>query len=146
MKIIIGSDHAAFAEKEFVKNFLLSKKIEVVDVGPSSADRCDYPDYAVSLCKKITSPDITGVLLCGSGIGVSMVANRFAHIRAALCRSPLDAEMARKHNDANVICLGARFTSESEMKLILESWFTHQFEGGRHTDRIKKFQTIGEKI
>jgi ribose 5-phosphate isomerase B len=145
MKIVVGSDHAGFAAKEFVKDFLCSKNIEIVDVGTYSEERCDYPDLAISLCEKVISENLTGILLCGSGIGVSMVANRFANIRAALCRSPLDAEMARKHNDANVICLGARTSTEKEIQLILESWFLHQFEGGRHTDRLKKFQNIGEK-
>jgi len=145
MKIIIGSDHAAFTVKEFVKEFLHSKNIKLIDVGPDSLERCDYPDYAIALCKKVIESNNTGILLCGSGIGVSMVANRFADIRAALCRTPEDAEMARKHNDANVICLGARVSTDEEIKLILESWFHHQFEGGRHIDRIKKFQTLGEK-
>jgi ribose 5-phosphate isomerase B len=145
MKIIIGCDHAGFAAKELVKDFLCSKNIEIVDVGTYSEERCDYPDLAISLCEKVISENLTGILLCGSGIGVSMVANRFANIRAALCRSPLDAEMARKHNDANVICLGARTSTETEIQLILDSWFHHQFEGGRHTERLVKFQSIGEK-
>jgi ribose 5-phosphate isomerase B len=146
MKIVIGSDHAGFTAKEFVKEFLRSKNIEIIDVGTNADSRCDYSDYAISLCHEVIKQNLTGILLCGSGIGVSMVANRFALIRAALCRSPLDAEMARKHNDANVICLGARTSSEAELTQILESWFFHQFEGGRHTERLIKFQNIGEKI
>jgi ribose 5-phosphate isomerase B len=146
MKIVIGSDHAGFTAKEFVKEFLRSKNIETVDVGTNTDSRCDYSDYAISLCHEVIKQNLTGILICGSGIGVSMVANRFALIRAALCRSPQDAEMARKHNDANVLCLGARNSSETEIKQILESWFFHQFEGGRHTDRLNKFQNIGEKI
>jgi ribose 5-phosphate isomerase B len=146
MKVVVGSDHAAFTAKELVKEFLRSKNIDVVDMGTMSEDRCDYPDYAIQLCREVLHQHVTGILLCGSGIGVSMVANRFSQIRAALCRTPLDAELARKHNDANVICLGARISTEAEIKLILESWFLHQFEGGRHIDRIKKFQNIGEKL
>jgi len=146
MKVVVGSDHAAFAAKEVVKDFLRSKNIEVIDVGTMSEDRCDYSDFAIELCKEVVTQNLMGILLCGSGIGVSMVANRFAKIRAALCRSPHDAEMARKHNDANVLCLGARTSTNDELKLILESWFLHQFEGGRHIERLNKFQNLGEKI
>ncbi len=143
MKIVIGSDHAAFEMKEFVREFLLSKKIEVIDVGTHSADRCDYPDYATALVKEVLKNKLTGILLCGSGIGVSIVANRYKGIRAALCRSPYDAEMACKHNDANVLCLGARTNTQEEIKLIIEAWMTAEFEGGRHLDRLNKFQDLG---
>lgn len=143
MKIAIGSDHAAFEMKEFVREFLLSRKIEVVDVGTHSAERCDYPDYATALVKEVLKNKISGILLCGSGIGVSIVANRYQGIRAALCRSPYDAEMARKHNDANVLCLGARTNSEEEIKAIIEAWMASGFEGGRHLDRLNKFQDLG---
>lgn len=145
MKIIIGADHAAFEMKEVVKDFLLSLKFEVLDVGTHSQDRCDYPDYAVKLSQEVLKNQTQGILLCGSGIGVSIVANRFKGIRAALCRSAKDAEMARKHNDANVLCLGARANSEAEIKLIIESWFLHKFEGGRHSDRLKIFEQLGAK-
>lgn len=143
MKIVIGSDHAAFEMKEFVREFLLSKNIEVLDVGTKSAERCDYPDYASALAKEVLKLKLTGILLCGSGIGVSIVANRYKGIRAALCRSPYDAEMARKHNDANVLCLGARTNSEEQIKAIIEAWLTSEFEGGRHLDRLNKFQDLG---
>ncbi|RPJ71022.1 MAG: ribose 5-phosphate isomerase B [Alphaproteobacteria bacterium] len=143
MKIVIGSDHAAFEMKEFVREFLLSKKIDVIDVGTKSAERCDYPDYASALVKEVLKNKIPGILLCGSGIGVSIVANRYKGIRAALCRSPYDAEMARKHNDANVLCLGARTNSEEEIKAIIEAWMAAEFEGGRHLDRLNKFQDLG---
>jgi ribose 5-phosphate isomerase B len=144
MKIVIGADHAAFEMKEIVKNLLRLKNIEVIDVGTMSAERCDYPDYAAKLSQEVLAQNLTGILLCGSGIGVSIVANRFKGIRAALCRSPLDAEMARKHNDANVLCLGARSSSQEEIKGIIEAWLTHTFEGGRHSDRLKKFENLGE--
>lgn len=143
MKIVIGSDHAAFEMKEFVREFLRSKKIEVIDVGTKSSDRCDYPDYAKALVKEVLEKQLSGILLCGSGIGVSIVANRFKGIRAALCRSVYDAEMARKHNDANVLCLGARTNTEDEVKAIIEVWINTEFEGGRHFDRLNKFQDLG---
>ncbi len=144
MKIVIGSDHAAFETKEFVKKLLVSLHHEVIDVGTHSSDRCDYPDYASALAKSVIQNKLTGILLCGSGIGVSIVANRYKGIRAALCRSSYDAEMARKHNDANVLCLGARTNTEDEIKAIVASWLESGFEGGRHTDRLKKFEDLGE--
>ena len=146
MQIVIGSDHAAFEAKEFVKELLCSMSFEVIDVGTNSSDRCDYPDFASALAKVVQEKKIQGILLCGSGIGVSIVANRYKGIRAALCRNPLDAEMAKKHNDANVLCLGARTNSKEELKLIIDSWFKAQFEGGRHGDRLKKFENLGERF
>lgn len=144
MKIVIGSDHAAYEMKEKVKLLLQSKNIDVLDVGTHSADRADYPDYAKKVSHEVVAQNIQGILLCGSGIGVSIVANRFKGIRAALCRTPEDAEMSRKHNDANVLCLGARFNSESEVQKIIEAWFENSFEGGRHADRLNKFSDLGE--
>jgi ribose 5-phosphate isomerase B len=144
MKIVLGADHAAYEMKEVLKDFLVLKNYEVIDVGTHSADRVDYPDYAKKVCHEVLSKKIPGILICGSGIGVSMAANRFKGIRAALCRSPLDAEMSRKHNNSNVLCLGARFNSETELKEIINEWFAHEFEGGRHTDRLNKFENTGE--
>lgn len=144
MKIAIGSDHAAFEMKEKVKLLLQSKNFEVIDVGTHSIERADYPDYAKKVCHEVITKNIQGILLCGSGIGVSIVANRFKGVRAALCRTPEDAEMSRKHNDANVLCLGARFNSETDIQKIIEAWFENSFEGGRHADRLNKFSDLGE--
>ncbi|MGZ3787526.1 MAG: ribose 5-phosphate isomerase B [Bacteriovorax sp.] len=144
MKIVIGSDHAAYEMKEFVKGLLQSKHVEILDMGTNSNERTDYPDYAKAVAKIVLKENISGIILCGSGIGVSIVANRYKGIRAALCRSPYDAEMGRKHNDANVLCLGARTNTEEEIKAILDTWLSSDFEGGRHTDRLKKFEDLGE--
>lgn len=145
MKIAIGCDHAAFDMKEMVKHLLQSQKIEVHDCGTYSLDRADYPDYAIKVSQAVVSGQAEkGILLCGSGIGVSIVANRFKGIRAALCRTECDAEMSRKHNDANVLCLGARVNSEEEIKKIISAWLSHSFEGGRHSDRLKIFENLGE--
>lgn len=144
MKIVIGADHAAYEMKEVVKDFLHSLNYETVDVGTYSTERADYPYYAIKLSHEVLKLKSQGILLCGSGIGVSIVANRFKGIRAALCRTPNDSEMARKHNNANVLCLGARVNTEAEIKAILESWFLHSFEEGRHSDRLKKFEQLGE--
>lgn len=143
-KIVIGADHAAFDMKEALKGFLQSKNLEIVDVGTYSAERADYPLYAKKVCHEVLTQKIEGILICGSGIGVSMAANRFKGIRAALCRSPLDAEMSRKHNNANVICLGARFNTKEEIEAILEAWFANTFEGGRHSERLALFENSGE--
>jgi ribose 5-phosphate isomerase B len=142
-KIVIGSDHAAFEAKKLVAELLRFLNIEVVDIGTHSSDRCDYPDYAKSLVKMVIAENISGILLCGSGIGVSIVANRYQGIRAALCRSTLDAEMSRKHNDANVLCLGARSNTPAEIKEIIEVWLKTDFEGGRHSDRLDKIKNLG---
>lgn len=144
MKIAIGSDHAAFEMKELVKKFLQSKNIEVLDQGTHSLERSDYPDYAKAVSKVVLKENIKGILLCGSGIGVSIVANRFKGIRAALCRSEYDAEMSRKHNDANVLCVGARTSSEDDIKKMIDTFLSTEFEGGRHAERLHKFQDLGE--
>lgn len=145
-KLIIGSDHAAFEAKELLKQHLQSQGFEIVDSGTHSSDRCDYPEYATKLCREVLQQKVEGILLCGSGIGVSMVANRYQGIRAALCRSVIDAEMARKHNNANVLCLGGRFNTQDELRAIVKSWLEHSFEEGRHADRINQFNLIGEKL
>ena len=144
MKIAIGSDHAAFEMKEMVKHLLQSKNFEVIDCGTHSLDRADYPEYAKKVSHEVISQGIDGILLCGSGIGVSIVANRFKGVRAALCRSPYDAEMARKHNKANVLCLGARTNTEEEIRKIIDAWFANSFEGGRHADRLRLFEDLGD--
>jgi ribose 5-phosphate isomerase B len=142
MKLVVGSDHAAFDGKEMVKNYL-KDRFEIVDVGPESDDRCNYPDYAVKLSRKVNELNTLGILLCGSGIGVSIVANRFKGIRAALCRTPEEAALSRQHNDANVLCLGARINSEEELKKIIDTWFESSFENGRHSDRLAIFENMG---
>ena len=144
--IVIGSDHAAFLMKEFVKKLLVKKGFSVDDIGPYNEDRCDYPNYAIEVSKSVVAKNIPGILLCGSGIGVSIVANRYCGVRAALCRSPYDAEMSRKHNDANVLCLGARVNTEPEIEKIVETWLSSEFEGGRHSERLAIFAKLGEKI
>lgn len=146
MKIYIGCDHAAFDQKEIVAKYL-NKFGEVVDHGCYSSERCDYPLFAEKVARSVakdSSDEVWGVILCGSGIGVSIVANRFKNIRAALCRSVDDAKLARGHNDANILCLGARSTEISDILSICEAFFSAKFEQGRHADRIKIFNTWGE--
>ncbi len=145
MKIYMGSDHAAFEEKELLKSFLKENGHEVIDHGPGSAERCDYPDFASLVAKSVAKDSSSvGVLLCGSGIGVSMVANRYKKIRAALVRNVEEAKLSRAHNDANVLCLGARLTPVAEIKEITKEWLAAPFEEGRHSGRIAKFNDLGE--
>lgn len=144
--IFIGCDHAAFEEKEELKLFLQGKGFEVTDCGTPVNERCNYPDYASAVAMNVVKNDSArGILLCGSGIGVSMVANRYAGVRAALCRSSEDAKLSRAHNDANVLCVGARTTSLEEIKELTTVWLESTFEEGRHSERIKLFNELGEK-
>jgi ribose 5-phosphate isomerase B len=143
VKVAIGCDHAAFEGKEELKKYLESQ-FEVLDQGTFSADRCDYPDYATQVAKVVVEENIFGVLLCGSGIGVSMVANRYKSVRAALVRTPEEARLSRQHNDANILCVGTRINSNDEIKAIVDAWFEAKFEDGRHTGRIAKFDSLGE--
>lgn len=145
MKIFLGCDHAAFTEKEELKNFLESSEIAVEDCGTYSSERCNYPDFARAVSERVARDEGLGILICGSGIGVSMVANRFQNVRAALCRTKQDAELSRQHNNANVICLGARVTSLDDIKDITMTWLNTDFEGGRHSERIELFNLLGEK-
>lgn len=145
MKLVIGCDHAAFEAKEKLKN-ILKQEFEVDDVGTHSSERANYPDYATELCKKVLKEGKKGILLCGSGIGMSMAANRYKGVRAALCRTEEDAKLSREHNDSNVLCLGARINSLEELEKIVRTWLSTDFEGGRHTDRISLFDQLGEGL
>ena len=137
--IAIASDHAGVALKEALKAQLLALGVVPEDLGAHSKDSVDYPDYAEKLCKFIVGKKATrGVLICGSGIGMSIAANRHKGIRAALCRSVADAELSRQHNNANVLCLGERSTSAEDAKEILKRFLATPFEGGRHEARVSK--------
>lgn len=149
IQLIFGSDHAGYEIKEKLLNFysLSSHPIVsgVADAGCFSNKRVDYPDYAKKVAGiiKETSPHKKiGVLVCGTGIGIGIAANRFEHIRCALCSDIYSAEMARKHNDANCISLGARRTSFDDCVLILEKFISTEFEGGRHQKRLDKINHL----
>jgi len=136
--IIIASDHAGFLMKEKVKIFLNKSKIKSIDLGTFSEERVDYPDYAKKLALSVKKKSSFGILICGSGIGVSIAANRFKKIRAAVCYNQLSASLARKHNNANVLCLGARLISLKNVQKIVYTFISTKFEGGRHINRVKK--------
>jgi len=135
--VVIGSDHAGFSLKEIVKQELVQKGYEVIDVGCFSETSCDYPVFAADLCKQIhDGKALKGVLVCGTGIGMSMAANRARGIRAALCANEYQARMSRAHNDSNVLCLGSRVLGQDLALSILEVWLKTEFEAGRHKRRI----------
>ena len=136
--IIIASDHAGFLVKEKVKIFLNKSKIKSLDLGTFSEERVDYPDYAKKLALSVKKKSSFGILICGSGIGVSIAANRFKKVRAAVCYNQISASLARKHNNANVLCLGARLISLKNVQKIVYTFISTKFEGGRHINRVKK--------
>lgn len=137
-KIYIASDHAGFELKEYLINSFKKNNIEIIDLGCNSAkDSVDYPDYANKLCEKITENNF-GILICGTGVGISISANRHKKIRAALCYNKTIAKLARSHNDANVICLGARILKKKYALAICKTFFTQKFDGQRHVARVEK--------
>ncbi|MBC8376235.1 MAG: ribose 5-phosphate isomerase B [FCB group bacterium] len=141
MKLVIGCDHAAFDAKTEIVQFLKSLGHDLIDEGTHSLNSVDYPDYAASVSQKVQSGDAQrGILICGTGLGMSMAANRFKGIRAALCFTEELAELSRLHNDANVLCLGARTQSVESMKSILSLWLTTEWEGDRHARRLNKIE------
>lgn len=146
MKIAIGSDHAAYDAKEKVLAHLSSLGHTVIDVGTHSIDSCDYPDFAAEVSQLVQSGDTDrGILICGTGIGMSITANRFEGVRAALCTSVELAELSRSHNDANVLCLGARTQSLEEITAIIDKWLSTTWEGGRHADRLNKIEILSKR-
>ncbi len=145
MKIAIGSDHRGFAAKDKLKAMLISKGHEIEDFGTDSPKSCDYPDTAYPTCKAVTSgrADV-GILFCGTGIGMSVFANKVRGIRAALCHDELTAEMSRRHNNANILCLPADLVGEELTRRIIEVWLETSFEGGRHARRVDKISKYEE--
>lgn len=143
MRFYIGTDHAGIDLKDATVTMLRAKGHEVEDLGPYDKSRVDYPDYAIKVCEHVLAdPTSQGILICGSGIGMSMSANRFHGIRAALCHDAYTAQMARAHNDANVLCFGERVVGEGVAESIVDSWIASSFEGGRHCGRVDKIEAI----
>lgn len=138
-KLTIGCDHAGYVLKEKIKKHLTDKGYSVNDVGAYSEESVDYPDFAHSAAKLIESNEAElGILICGSGNGISIAANKHAKIRAALCWTKEIAELARQHNDANILSLPARFITEAQALEIVDAFFGTEFEGGRHQRRVDK--------
>lgn len=145
MIIPIASDHAGYKAKENVKVILQELGHMPVDFGTHSEESVDYPDYAVQVAEKINSGDKElGILICGSGQGMCMTANKFENVRAALVYDKHSAEMTRKHNNANILCLPGRQLSDDELKVIVKTWLETEFEGGRHERRVNKIHDLTE--
>jgi ribose 5-phosphate isomerase B len=143
MIIPMGADHAGFELKEKVKIFLKEKGIEVKDFGCHSTDSIDYPDFGHPVAEMVeNNPGMKGILICGSGNGINMTANKHQGIRSALCWKTEIAELARLHNDANIIALPARFISEDEAFEMIDVFLNTSFEGGRHQNRINKIACL----
>jgi ribose 5-phosphate isomerase B len=143
MRVAIGSDHRGFEAKEHIKRVLMQMGHEVTDYGTNNDSSTDYPDYAIPVCQAIQAGKAErGLLLCGSGIGMSMVANKMKGIRAALCHDELTSEMSRRHNDANVLCLASDLLGDELMRRVVEIWMVTAFDAGRHERRVKKIMKV----
>lgn len=146
MKIVIASDHAGFFLKEKIKDFLQKEGHEVLDMGAYSSVSVDYPEYGFKAIEKLLKGEAErGILICGTGIGMSIFANRFPGIRAALCHEPFSAQMARRHNNANVLVLGGRLIGDGMAVEIVRVFLTTEFEAGRHERRILLIDELSQK-
>ena len=138
-KICIASDHAGYNIKEYIKDFLIKKKISIIDLGPNSNGSVDYPDYAKKVAKRIKSKKSdVGILVCGSGTGMAISANKIKGIRAAVCYNKSSTRLSRLHNNANIISLGSRLTKKKDIKTLISIFLKTKFEAGRHLRRVKK--------
>ena len=149
MKIAIGNDHTAVELKNHIKEFLENKGYDVTDFGTSSGERTDYPIYGYKVARSVADKEFDfGILICGTGIGMSLAANKVKGIRAAVCSEPYSARLTRAHNNANIIAFGARVVGPSMAEMIVEEFLTTEYEGGRHQKRIDMISDIenGEEI
>ena len=144
MKIVMASDHGGFDLKEILKEHLQNQGLEVIDLGCHDHQSVDYPDYGKLAARRVLEERCFGVILCGTGIGISISANKVKGIRAALCGEEYSARMARRHNDANILALGGRTTGSDLAKSILDAFLEEEFEGGRHAGRVEKIMAIEE--
>lgn len=143
MRVAIGCDHGGIELKEAVIGTLKGLNLQVEDMGTHDRNSCDYPDFAQQVAEAVVSGECQqGILICGTGIGMSMAANKVPGIRAALCNEVFSAKMARAHNDANILCLGARVVGAGVAQEIVTAYFTGAFEGGRHTRRVEKIGAL----
>ena len=144
MKISLGCDHGGFELKEFIKKHLEDKGLEVSDTGTYSLDSVDYPDYAEKAANLVANKEVDkGIVICTTGIGISIAANKVDGIRCALCTDSYMAKMTRLHNDANMLALGAGIVGKNLALDIVDTWLNTEFEGGRHTKRVEKIMNIG---
>jgi ribose 5-phosphate isomerase B len=139
-KLVIGADHAGFEMKEHLKAYLTEQGFEVTDKGTYSSESTDYPDFAHAVAREVESGDVTGILLCGSANGVAISANRHHGVRAAICWTEEIASLARKHNNANIICIPARYVNSPLAEKMTSAFLETEFEGGRHQRRVDKIE------
>jgi len=143
MRIVIASDHAGYQTKEKVKLLLKELKHSVEDLGPANTDSVDYPDYAFKIAQGVGAGKYErGILICGTGLGMCITANKVKGVRAVTCHNQFTAEMSRRHNDANILCLGAKVVTHEEIEPIIKIWLATPFEGGRHARRVDKIKQI----
>jgi len=141
--IALASDHAGFPLKEKVREYLVRKGLEVQDLGAHSLERVDYPDYAEKVAVQVAAGQADcGILVCGTGLGMSLAANKVPGIRALPCNDTISAHFARAHNNGNILALGARLLDEATMQKIIDTWLATPFEGGRHEQRVEKINAI----
>jgi len=145
--IVLGSDHGGLSLKDAVKDLLRERGIVFEDCGTNNGDSVDYPDFGEKVASKVSSGEVEkGVLFCGTGIGMSIVANKFPHVRAALVTDTFMARMAKQHNNANILVLGGRVLDAENAKKIVTEWLDADFEGGRHQGRIDKIETLEREL
>lgn len=142
MRLYLAADHGGFELKELLKPFLAEKGLDVIDLGTNSKDSVDYPDFALELGKKVAGENVLGVLICGTGIGMSIAANKVKGVRAALAYDENTAKLAKEHNNANVLCLGGRTTTPGNAEKILSAWLDAKFQGDRHERRVNKIDSF----
>ena len=144
-KLVIGSDHGGFTLKEAIKQHLADSGVDVTDMGTHSLDSVDYPDVAVAVAKAVAAGEYErGIIICGTGIGVSIAANKVPGIRAALCHDTFSAAMSREHNDANILTMGERVVGQGLACLIVDTWLAGSFAGGRHARRVEKLNALDQ--
>ena len=146
MKIAIGCDHGGIVLKPIVKKVLEDNEIEIIDMGCDDTKSVDYPDYALKVAEAVSKGEVDkGIILCGTGIGISIAANKVKGVRAAVCHDLFTAQMCAQHNDANILSIGGRVVSEELAGQMVQVWLDTPFEGGRHTGRVNKISEIEKK-
>lgn len=144
-ELVIGSDHGGFTLKEAIKKHLAERGVAVMDMGTHSLDSVDYPDVAVAVARAVAAGEYErGIIICGTGIGVSIAANKVPGIRAALCHDTFSAAMSREHNDANILTMGERVIGQGLACMIVDTWLSSAFSGGRHARRVEKLNALDQ--
>lgn len=147
MKVAIASDHRGYEIKQRVIELVRQLGHEPIDLGPFSPESVDYPEYAAEVAQRVSRGEVDrGILICGTGLGMCIVANKFPRVRAVSCHDELTAAMSRRHNDANVLCLSADLVGEQLLQRMIETWLTTEFEGGRHARRVQKITELEQMV